>query len=89
MGNLRLHFISFPPLAFRIVRGLSVSYLRLRGHLVLVFPTSFHYLLGVVVLYFEGRPGLTGFGHPGAMMYEWSLTQKDDGLRPKRNDYGG
>ena len=52
MGNLLLHFISSPPLAFRIVRGLSVSYLRLRGHPVLVFLTSFPYLPGVVVLCF-------------------------------------
>ena len=52
MENLPLHVTSFPPLAFKVIRGLSVSYLRLRGHPVLVFLTSFSYLPGVVVLCF-------------------------------------
>ena len=52
MENLPLHVTSFPPLAFRIIRGLSVSYLRLRGHPVLEFLTSSPYLPMVVVLGF-------------------------------------
>ena len=52
MENLPLHFISFPPPAFRIIRGQSFSYLCLRGHPVLEFLTSFPYLPGVVVLCF-------------------------------------
>ena len=52
MENVPLHVTSFPPLAFRIIRGLSVSYLRLREHPVLAFLTSFPYLPGVVVLCF-------------------------------------
>ena len=52
MENVLLHITSFPPLAFRIIRGLSVSYLHLRGHPVLAFLTSFPYLPRVVVLCF-------------------------------------